>query len=195
MRVKAGEVSPEAQALVTLGILRKVGSKYKVGSAIALAEELLEQGQQVVIFGEFKESVNAVYSAFAGNAELLTGNTPQDERQLMCDRFQRGESKVFVGTIKAGGVGITLTAANNVILLDRPWTPGDAEQAEDRCHRIGQSSAVSAFWIQLGLVDKMVDELIDSKQARIEKVLKGKVKTLRGLDSPAELAKELLEIL
>ena len=92
-------------------------------------------------------------------------------------------------------MGITLTAASNVILIDRPWTPGDAEQAEDRCHRIGQNSAVSAFWIQLGLVDKMIDELIDSKQARIDKVLKGKTKTLRGLSSPAELAKELLKIL
>jgi hypothetical protein len=56
-------------------------------------------------------------------------------------------------------------------------------------------NAVSAFWIQLGLVDKMVDELIDSKQARIEKVLKGKTRTLEGLGSPGELAKELLEIL
>jgi len=194
-RVKLGEVSPDAQALVTLGILRKVGSKYKVNSAIALAEELLEQNQQVVIFGEFKESVNTVYKAFVEDAELLTGDTPQDKRQEMCDRFQSGESKVFVGTIKAGGVGLTLTAASNVILIDRPWTPGDAEQAEDRCHRIGQSSAVSAFWIQLGLVDKMIDELIDSKQARIEKVLKSKAKILRGLSSPAELAKELLEIL
>jgi superfamily II DNA/RNA helicase len=93
---------------------------------------------KVVVFGEFKESVNAVYRAFVEDAELLTGDTPQDERQEMCDRFQSGESKIFVGTIKAGGVGLTLTAANNVILLDRPWTPGDAEQAEDRCHRIGQ---------------------------------------------------------
>lgn len=194
-RVKRGEVDPDAQALVTLGILRKVGSKHKVSSVIALAEELLEQGQQVVIFGEFKDSVNAVYSRFADIAELLTGDTPQDQRQEMCDRFQRGESKVFIGTIKAGGVGITLTAANNVILLDRPWTPGDAEQAEDRCHRIGQKNAVSAYWVQLGKIDTKIDELIINKQSRIEKVLKGKTKTLQGLDSPKELAKELLAIL
>lgn len=194
-RIKRGEVLPDSQALVTLGILRKVGSKYKVNSAIALAEELLEQGQQVVIFGEFKDSINAVYNQFINSAEMLTGDTPQNKRQEMCDRFQRGESQVFVGTIKAGGVGITLTAASNVILLDRPWTPGDAEQAEDCCHRIGQKNAVSAYWIQLGIIDEKIDELIANKQVQIEKVLKGKANILQSLNSPEELAKELLKIL
>lgn len=102
---------------------------------------------------------------------------------------------MFIGTIKAGGVGITLTAASNVILVDRPWTPGDTEQAEDRCHRIGQNNTVNTFWVQLGLIDEAIDRLLESKQQRIELVLKGKRKTLRGLTSPAELAKELLEIL
>ncbi len=192
-RVKKGEVNENASALVTLNIMRKVGSRYKVNSVITVAEELLEQGQQVVIFTEFIESAKAVYTAL--NGELLTGETPQKERIKLVDRFQLGESKVFTGTIKAGGVGLTLTAASNVILLDRPWTPGEMEQAEDRCHRIGAKETVNSIWIQLGKIDEAIDKLIKSKAENIELILKGKSKTLQNIDKPAEFAKELLNII
>ncbi|MCT7968964.1 DEAD/DEAH box helicase [Laspinema sp. D1] len=192
-RAKSGEVDPDAEALVTLNYLRKVGSEFKVEAAIALAEEILEQGQQIVIFTEFVESAKTIHAHLGG--ELLTGEIRPDERQGMIDRFQSGESKVFTGTIKAGGVGITLTAASHIILVDRPWTPGDAEQAEDRCHRLGQQNAVFATWLQLGQIDQAIDSLLQEKQQRIELVLKGKRKTLKGLDSPKELARQLMEIL
>jgi SNF2 family DNA or RNA helicase len=196
-REKRGEVKSGAEALVTINVLRKVGSLYKVPATIERVTELLEQGQPAVVFTEYLESANALYTALSEitNCELLTGETKQEERQAIVDRFQSGESQVFIGTIKAGGVGLTLTAASQVILVDRPWTPGDAEQAEDRCYRIGQNSPVNTYWIQLGLIDEAIDTLLESKQQRIELVLKGKRKTLRGLASPAELAKELLEIL
>ncbi|MEA5553308.1 DEAD/DEAH box helicase [Anabaena cylindrica UHCC 0172] len=192
-RAKAGEVSEDAEALVTLNYLRKIGSEFKVDTAVEIAEELLDQGQQVVIFTEFLESAEELHHKLGG--VFLTGSTHRDERQLLVDKFQSGAQKVFIGTIKAGGVGITLTAASNVILLDRAWTPGDCEQAEDRCHRLGQSNSVFATWIQLGEIDNAIDTLLQSKQDRIELILKGKRKTLRGLDSPKELAKQLLEIL
>ncbi len=192
-RVKLGEVDENAEALVTLNILRKVGSEFKVEGAIALAEELLEQGQQIVVFTEFVESAKAIASKLGGL--LLTGETKPEERQGLVDKFQRSENKVLVGTIKAGGVGITLTAASNVILVDRAWTPGDCEQAEDRCHRLGQENAVFATWLQLGHIDQAIDDLLIQKQQRIELVLKGKRKTLQGINSASDLTKELLAIL
>lgn len=193
-RVKAGEVCEEAQALVTLGILRRIGSAYKVDAALEKIEELLEQDRQVVVFTEFLQSAEMLYKQLkkVTSVELLTGATKNDDRQEIVDRFQSGETKIFVGTIKAGGVGLTLTSASDVILLDRPWTPGDAEQAEDRCHRIGQSTSVSAFWLQLGEIDETIDQLLQKKQERIDLVLQGKRKTLRGIGSPKQLAKELL---
>ncbi len=196
-REKRGEVKEGAEALVTINALRKVGSLYKVPAAIEYTAELLEQGQAVVIFTEYLESAKALYTALSQIApsELLTGKTKQEDRQAIVDRFQAGTSKIFIGTIKAGGVGLTLTAANQVILVDRPWTPGDADQAEDRCYRIGQNNTVNAYWIQLGMIDEAIDTLLAEKRDRIELVLKGKRKTLRGLSKPAELAKELLEIL
>lgn len=201
-RAKRGEVDEDAEALVKLNILRSIGSKYKVAATVECATELLEQGQQVVIFTEFLDSAKAIHSELMnlginepGHCELLTGETKVEDRQNIVDRFQSGESKVFIGTIKAGGVGLTLTAASNVILVDRAWTPGDVEQAEDRCHRMGQQNAVFATWLQLGVIDQAIDNLILQKSERIELVLKGKRKTLRGIDSTKDLAKELLAIL
>ncbi|MFM7859538.1 MAG: DEAD/DEAH box helicase [Flammeovirgaceae bacterium] len=191
-RVKEGKVSGDAEALVTLNYLRKIGSEFKIQTAIGLAEELLDQGEQVIIFTEFLETADAIASRLGGL--LLTGQTKAEDRQQLVDDFQNGKNKIFVGTTKAGGVGLNLTAASNVILVDRPWTPGDVEQTEDRCHRLGQSNAVFSTWIQLGEIDKYSDELIQLKQEKIELVLRGKCKTIK-FDSVIELAKELLEIL
>ena len=189
-RVKLGEVDGAAEALVTLNYMRKLNSEYKVPTAIALVEELLEQGQQVVVFTEFVESAKALYEAFEQISELLTGDTK--DRQGAVDRFQNEESKLFVGTTKAGGVGITLTAASNVILIDRPWTPGDAEQAEDRCYRLGQQNAVFVNWLQLGIVDESIDDLLATKQQNIDLVLAGKNKAQTKTKTAKELAEELL---
>ncbi len=190
-RVKEGKVDGAAEALVTLNYMRKLNSEFKVPAAIELVEELLEQGQQVVIFTEFVESAKALYKEFEKISELLIGDTK--DRQGPVDRFQSAESKIFIGTIKAGGVGITLTAASNVILVDRPWTPGDTEQAEDRCYRLGQQNAVFVTWIQLGVVDESIDELIHQKQKNIDLVLAGKNQDLDRAKTAKELAVELIE--
>lgn len=179
------------EALVLLGKLRKAASHAKVETAIALAEEILEQGQQVVLFTEFLDSARELHKVLGG--ELLIGETPVEERQPMVERFQSGKSKVFISTSRAGGVGITLTASQVVIMVDRPWTPGDAVQCEDRCHRIGQSSSVTAIWLQFSDIDIKVDSILEQKQERIELVLQGKRKTLRGIKNPMEAAKEIAQ--
>jgi hypothetical protein len=66
-----------------------------------------------------------------------------------------------------------------VVLLERPWTPGDAEQAEDRCHRIGMVAPLQTHWLQLGVADHLVDSLIASKAERIELVLQGRTRQVR----------------
>ncbi|MCD8487938.1 MAG: DEAD/DEAH box helicase [Desertifilum sp.] len=191
-RVDSGEISSEGEALVTLGQLRLAGSEAKVNAAVEMAQDLLNQGHPVVLFTAYKESARLLHKALGG--ELLTGETPTSERQAIIDRFQNGESDVFIGTIQAGGVGITLTRSSHIFLVDRPWTPGDAAQCEDRCHRIGTTQTVSAFWLQYGQVDLAIDQLLEQKQANIELVMKGKKRTLKA-KSMTELAKELLEIL
>ncbi len=195
-RASQGLVNPDSEALVTINILRKIGSKYKVDAAIQETLDWLEEGQQVVIFTEFLESVNLLYKELSKQTkvEILTGETKQDKRQAIVDNFQSGKTKVFIGTIKAGGVGLTLTASSFVILVDRGWTPGDAYQAEDRTHRIGAKNTVTSTWLQLGEIDRTIDELLQSKQENIELVLKGKRKTI-DTSSLQGMARQLLEML
>lgn len=181
----------KGEALVLLGKLRQAASSAKIDSAIELASDLLEEGEQVVIFTEFLETAKTLHDRLGG--ELLIGETAVGDRQGLVDRFQSGQSKVFISTSRAGGVGITLTAAQNVIMVDRPWTPGDAVQCEDRCHRIGQKNVVTAYWLQWHDIDLKIDAILEQKQERIELILEGKRKTLRGINSPADIAVELAE--
>jgi SNF2 family DNA or RNA helicase len=81
---------------------------------------------------------------------------------------------VFVCTFGAGGVGLTLTAACTIILLDRPWTPGDALQAEDRVRRIGQTKAVTSIWIRAFEVDEQIDAMIEEKNQTSHAVVDGR---------------------
>jgi SNF2 family DNA or RNA helicase len=174
-----GEVSDASEFLVKFGYMRQAGSIAKVQTALDIAEEITEQGGQVVIFTAFLDSARRISAAFPGSC-MLIGETPQGERQGLVDRFQAGKSKVFVTTFQAGGVGITLTKAQTVILVDRPWTPGDCYQAEDRIHRIGQRSNVLSIWLQWDDTDKAVDALLESKTERIEVVMAGRKQELRA---------------
>jgi len=108
------------------------------------------------------------------------------------NRFQAGETSLLVATFGSGGIGFNLHRAAHVILIERPWTPGDAEQAEDRCHRIGMAGPLTSHWLQLGVADQLVDGLITSKAERIALLLEGRQTSLRRRALPA-MVRELLE--
>lgn len=180
-----------ADAIVELGMLIHASSLAKVESAVELAQEVLEQNQQVVLFTRFVNTAEQIANALGGS--VLRGGLSDEQKQELIDSFQAGRSKVLVCTFGAGGVGITLTAAQTVILVDRPWTPGDAKQAEDRLHRIGQKNSVTAIWLQYGAIDEKIDTILEEKQDRIDLVLEGKRKTMRGVSkSVASMAKEIM---
>lgn len=188
-----GVAISQAEAIVMLNNVRHAGSWAKTDTAIELAQEVIEQGGQVVLFVAFKEPGELIAAEL--KAPFFSGELATKERQAIVDDFQAGKTKAFVGTLQAGGVGITLTAAQTVILVDRPWTPGDAVQSEDRLHRIGQNSAVTSIWLQQGDTDIAIDDLLQSKQERIDLVLHGKRKTMRGTGSVGDLAQELLPLI
>jgi SNF2 family DNA or RNA helicase len=104
--------------------------------------------KQFVVFSQSKQVINLLEKRlFAKKIPhgILTGDTAQADRGNLVAAFQRGDLQVFAGTIQAGGVGITLTAASTVIFLDRSWSPAINKQAEDRLHRIGQKEAVQVI--------------------------------------------------
>jgi len=154
--------------------LRFVSAVGKVDATVSIAKRVLQDEPAVVIFTTFVQVAKDVHAKLASagwEGEILTGETPPVKRQPMVDKFQKGLSPVFVCTFGAGGVGLTLTAARTVILLDRPWTPGDAHQAEDRVRRIGQKFAVTSIWVTAFEVDKQIDTMLESKSQTSNAVL------------------------
>jgi SNF2 family DNA or RNA helicase len=191
-RAARGEVRRDAEALATFTALRRIGSLHKLPATRRLVEELLDAGESVVVFTAFLATAESLHRALEGDRQgvLLVGRVPQAARQGLVDAFQAGERRLLVATMGTGGLGFTLHRARHVVLVERPWTPGDAEQAEDRCHRIGMGSCLTAHWLQLGVADRMVDGLIADKAARIHQVLGGPDQDRRRL---SRLVQELLE--
>jgi SNF2 family DNA or RNA helicase len=192
-RAARGEVRRDAESLAVLTALRRIASDYKLPAASALVEQLLRQGEPVVVFTAFLHTARMLHRLGdgLGGAVLLTGALDPQDRQREVDRFQRGEIPLLVATYGTGGLGFTLHRARHVLLIERPWTPGDAEQAEDRCHRIGMGHALTSHWLQLGVADQLVDALIESKAERIELVLGNRRRSLERQRLPA-MVRDLL---
>jgi len=118
----------------------------------------------------------------------LVGDDNQKARQEAVDRFQNDpDVRVFIGSITAAGVGITLTAATHVVFSELDWVPGNVSQAEDRCHRIGQLGSVTVQHIVLeGSIDEKLAQAIIRKQEIIEKALNGGGQNIEDAIKPVE---------
>jgi len=189
-RAARGEVRRDAEVLAVFTALRQISSHHKLPAAEALIRSLLAAQQSVVIFTAFVASARLLVERL-GTGLLLTGAVPVPERQRRVDAFQAGRSPLLVATYGTAGLGFTLHRARHVLLIERPWTPGDAEQAEDRCHRIGMGGALTSHWLQLGVADQLVDSLIASKAERIALALHRGEQLLRRRSLPA-MVRELL---
>lgn len=117
-------------------------------------------GEQIVIFSRYRQAIDLLERRVAKAGipyGLLTGMVKGTDRTQAVADFQAGKTRVFLGTIKAGGVGLTLTAARTIIFIDRDWSPSINGQAEDRLHRIGQEDAVE-------VIDMMARNTVDLGQ-------------------------------
>src|SRR5258706_3153867 len=144
----------------------------KLDAVMEIIEELGDR--QVVIFSQFAQVIKLLAARLEKKGIThgkFIGDTPADERARIISSFQDGKIQVFAGTISAGGVGITLTAASTVVFVDRSWSAALNLQAEDRLHRIGQKQAVQ-------VIDIIAEGTIDS--ARI-KVIQRKWKWIKRL--------------
>ncbi|MEB3243906.1 MAG: DEAD/DEAH box helicase [Cyanobacteriota bacterium] len=192
-RAALGLVRGDAEPLAVFTALRLLASRAKVSAVAELVAELARRGEAVVVFTAFVATARALAAALtaAGAPPLeLTGAVPAARRQGLVDGFQRGAAAALIATYGTGGLGFTLHRARHVVLVERPWTPGDAEQAEDRCHRIGMISTLTSHWMQLGRADQLVDGLIADKAERISLVLGSQEERRRALGT---LVRELLD--
>lgn len=174
---KAMEGTTEAVQLAEIEKAKQAAAIGKMKSAIEWISSFIEQGEKLVVFATHHKTVDTLMEAFPGQAVKLTGAENTNQRQDAVDRFQNDEQiRLFVGNIKAAGVGITLTAASNVAFVEFGWTPGDHTQAEDRCHRIGQTDSVTAYYlVGEGTIDEDIVSLLEKKRQVVEIVHEGKV--------------------
>ena len=127
--------------------VRQVIAEEKINDTIELAQNIIDQGKKVIIFTNFTNTLNKIADHFGKQSVRLDGSTSKPMRQHAVDQFQDNEKiTVFVGNLKAAGVGLTLTAAEAVIMNDLSFVPSDHSQAEDRAYRYGQKSNVSVYY-------------------------------------------------
>lgn len=143
----------------------------KVPAVVDILTDALEE-HPVVCFAHHLDVIAAIVEAFPGRAVKLTGEDTLEERQAAIDAFQSGKVDLFVGGIKAAGLGITLTASSHVVFAELDWVPGIVTQAEDRCHRIGQKDSVLVQHLVLdGSIDAHLAKTLIEKQAVIDAAL------------------------
>ncbi len=149
----------------------------KLASVVGLVGELREAGHRALVFSQFTSHLALVAEALAARGVTclqLEGSTPADARADRVRRFQAGEADVFLISLKAGGVGLNLTAADYVLHLDPWWNPAAEDQASDRAHRIGQDKPVTVVrFIARATIEESVLALHAEKRELAEALLSG----------------------
>jgi SWI/SNF-related matrix-associated actin-dependent regulator 1 of chromatin subfamily A len=172
------EKNPEESKSLTVQFtkltkVRQIIANEKIAQTIELTENILEQDKKVIIFCNFTESLNKIVEHFGKAAVKVDGSMSKAERQHSVDEFQDNPKvKVFVGNIKAAGVGLTLTAAEAVIMNDLSFLPSDHSQAEDRAYRYGQKNNVLVYYpIFENTIEGIIYDILNNKKQVIATVM------------------------
>ena len=163
-----------AEQLVTITTLKQIAARAKMKVAKSWVEDFLANDKKLVVFGWHRDVVDQIAEEFANGVKIQGGIT-SEKRQAAVDLFQNSdEQKVIACNIKAAGVGLTLTAASDVLFIEQGWTPSDMEQGADRCHRIGQKDSVTA-WLMLtaDTIDEDIATLIHHKRSIVDRAIDG----------------------
>jgi SWI/SNF-related matrix-associated actin-dependent regulator of chromatin subfamily A-like protein 1 len=168
-----------AERLVRLNALKLLAARGKLGAALRWIHDFHVTGERLVVFAHHREILRAVLERFPAALHVL-GEDSADARERAVQAFQLPDSasnRLIVCSIEVAGQGITLTRASSVVFLELGWTPARHEQAEDRCHRIGQRDAVNAtYLLAAGTVDEAIAELLERKRGVIGAVTDGRVR-------------------
>lgn len=157
--------------LVKLDSARGVRESAKLELLMTLLPEMLEEGRRILLFSQFTSMLELIGQALRGEGlEYVKLTGASRDRALPVERFQRGEVPLFLISLKAGGVGLNLTAADTVIHYDPWWNPAVERQATDRAHRIGQNKPVFVYKL---FAEGTVEERIQALQARKQALADG----------------------
>ncbi|MBP2623428.1 DEAD/DEAH box helicase [Streptococcus oricebi] len=153
------------------------GESGKLESLIELLEQIKAGKHRVLIFSQFRGMLDVIESELEKHqlsSFKITGSTPAKERQAMTQAFNEGDREAFLISLKAGGVGLNLTGADTVILVDLWWNPAVEAQAIGRAHRMGQERNVEVYrLITRGTIEEKIQQLQESKKNLVSTILDG----------------------
>ncbi|XP_018716324.2 SWI/SNF-related matrix-associated actin-dependent regulator of chromatin subfamily A-like protein 1 isoform X2 [Eucalyptus grandis] len=187
-RIKACTSKEEAESLKfsEKNLINKIytdSAEAKIPAVLDYLETVVEAGCKFLIFAHHQPMMDAIHEFLLKKkvgSIRIDGSTPAVARQALVTDFQEKDAiKAAVLSIRAGGVGLTLTAASTVIFAELSWTPGDLIQAEDRAHRIGQVSSVNIYYLLANdTVDDIIWDVVQNKLENLGQVLDGHENTL-----------------
>ena len=159
--IATGKLESSSIPFEEIAEIRHSQSIKKIPYVIEHLENVIENENKIVVFAHHHDVIDAIHEKFRDISVVATGNETLKERDEAVNRFQNDPNvKLFIGSIQAMGVGITLTASSTVIFAEVEWRPGDLFQAEDRLHRIGQKSTVL---VQYLVINDSVDSYMINK--------------------------------
>jgi SWI/SNF-related matrix-associated actin-dependent regulator of chromatin subfamily A-like protein 1 len=163
-----------AERLAQLSALQRLAARGKLAAAITWIHDFLNSGEALVVFARHREVQDAVLAKFPDAVHILGGDS-MTARERAIERFQQPDGPpLIICATRAAAQGITLTRSSNVCFLELEWTPAIHDQAEDRCHRIGQSDSVTAWYLlAAGTIDETMARLIKRKREIVDAVTDG----------------------
>ncbi|HEV3047342.1 MAG TPA: DEAD/DEAH box helicase [Solirubrobacteraceae bacterium] len=174
-----------AERLVRCNALKQLAARGKLHAALAWIHDFCCSGERLVVFAAHREIQRAVIERFPHALHILGQDSPA-ARDAALRAFQEGrggpDSQLIVCSLDVAGHGLTLTRSSNVAFLELAWTPAKHDQAEDRCHRIGQQDAVSAYYLLAAeTIDETISTLLERKRAVIDAVTDGREEDEEGV--------------
>ena len=153
--------------------VRQLISYEKIPYTCELIDRCIDQGKKVIIFTNFTMTLDMLHEKYKKNSVVVDGRMSKERRQESVDRFQTEDKvKIFIGNIKAAGVGLTLTAAEVVIMNDLSFVPADHSQGEDRAYRYGQTKGVLVYYpIFDNTVERIIYNILQKKKNNIDQVM------------------------
>ena len=157
--------SMKGEVMVRIGILKNISARGKLADAFDYIRDVVDQGQKIVVFAVLKEVIAHVQEKFPKSVKV-TGDENDQQKQAAVDKFQNDpDTKVIVCNLKAAGVGITLTASQQVCFIEFGWHAAIMDQAEDRCYRLGQhANVMCTYFLGKNTIDEWNYNLIQNKR-------------------------------
>jgi SWI/SNF-related matrix-associated actin-dependent regulator of chromatin subfamily A-like protein 1 len=167
-----------AERLAQLGVLQRLSATGKLGGAIEWISDFLASGEPLVVFARHVAVQEAVLEAFPKAVHLLGSDSLAQREEAVAAFQDRSGPQLLVCSMRVAGTGFTLTRASNVCFLELDWTPAAHEQAEDRCHRIGQQGSAVTAWYLLAAntIDETMANLLERKRSDVSLVTQGHIR-------------------